>query len=152
MCRLTTPLLLLPPLSSLLPPYRHLQCSLVCRLLPLLYLQQRIRPDLSHSVPRRKNSTTTSLSRRRNRIHTLLKLLTALFILQQNRINPPLAKKIPFHFLGVVACRARRSLVHPVDALVLLGFPRGFLEPLQFLDLALLISFATELVDAFAFF
>lgn len=50
-----------------------------------------------------------------------------------------------------MARRARRLLVHPVDAVVLARPARGFLQPLQFLDLALLVALAAQLVDFFAF-
>ena len=53
-----------------------------------------------------------------------------------------------------MARRARGSLVHPVDAVAVLrpALARVFMEALDFLDLALFVSFAAELVDAFALF
>ncbi len=49
-----------------------------------------------------------------------------------------------------MARRARRLLVHPVDAVVLARPACGFLQALQFLDLALLVALAPQLVDFLA--
>lgn len=140
----------LPPLLPLPLPHRLLNHSLIRRLLSLLNLQQRIRHDLDHRIARiMHNRRKRSSSRTNPNPGPLLQLLT-LIILQQNPINAALPQQIPLHFLGDMARRTRRLLVHPVDAAVLARPARALLQALQFLDLALLVALAAQLVDFFA--
>lgn len=77
-------------------------------------------------------------------------MILLLLIPQQNPINPPLPEQIPIHFLSILPRGSRGGLVHPVDAVMLPRLPGVFLQPLQVLDLAFFIAFASELLDALA--
>lgn len=141
----------LDPLLNPTPPHRLLHHRLIRGLLPLLDLEQRIRADLIHRIPRGVDAVLLLGPIQRDQIDALLEPFILLAVLlQQDRIDPTLAQEITFHLLRGLLPRGRGGLVHPFDALLAGFFPRSLLEALEFLDLALLVALAAELLDAFA--
>lgn len=152
------PLLPLPePLLDPTLPDLLLHHRLIRGLLALLHLEQRIRADLIHRVPRDLGTALLCLPLLRHPIdhliHALLELLALLVLLEQDGIDPALAEEVGLHLLGGAggaASGARGRLVHPFDALRTGSFTGRFLEALELLDLALLLALAAELLDALA--
>jgi hypothetical protein len=142
----------LTPLRATLA-HRLLHHVLIRGLLALLDLQQRIGQHFRHGIA----GVGGRCSRGGGRCNTARKIgrafleLLAFVVLEEDAVDAPLAQQIPLHFLGVVARRAGRRLVHPVNAVLLARLARVFVEALQFLDLAFFIALAPQLVDALAF-